>query len=261
MADLQSALKVTAIMTPRDAFVCAPPEKRAADRCASNQQGFDHFPVIRRGHTEDVIGIFNAHAWSAAEQENRTVGDVMEPLAERHLLDAGTPILEFLRAAGERPFRFLVDGGRIAGLVTLSDIQRLPVRVALFALITDLEQAMADLISRRGGGFAERGRFLSEERRQKLHRELKKAWKNSEIVEEIFFTIFHDKQQILKGMNIAVGDAKEFADDLDLIRELRNHIAHANAYAPTRGKARSVCALVARIEGIPNGQKALSGQG
>ena len=44
----------------------------------------------------------------------------------------GMCLLDFVRTADEHSCRLVVDGGRVTGLVSLSDIQKLPVRAALF---------------------------------------------------------------------------------------------------------------------------------
>ncbi|MGO4843671.1 hypothetical protein AB4144_66485, partial [Rhizobiaceae sp. 2RAB30] len=69
-----------------------------------------------------------------------------EALREAHLIGADASILSFVKEADTRPFRLLVSERGIVGLVSLSDLQKLPVRAALFGLVTGLEMAMTDAI-------------------------------------------------------------------------------------------------------------------
>ena len=67
------------------------------------------------------------------------VSDVMRPLSEGNLLGADASILTFIRYADHQKCRLIVSGHEISGLVCLSDLQRLPVRAALFGLVTCLK--------------------------------------------------------------------------------------------------------------------------
>ena len=62
------------------------------------------------------------------------------------MIGADASIVEFVMTADKRPIRMVVSGDRVAGLVSLSDLQHLPVRAAIFTLITSLEIAMAKRI-------------------------------------------------------------------------------------------------------------------
>ena len=62
------------------------------------------------------------------------------------MIGADASIIDFVMAAHECPTRLVVSGDRVAGLVRLSDLQHLPVRVAIFTLTTSLEIAMAKRI-------------------------------------------------------------------------------------------------------------------
>ena len=72
----------------------------------------------------------------------------MNPLSEQLLIGADASILDFMMMADRQRCRLVVLESEISGLVSLSDLQRLPVRAALFALITQSEIKMADAIRR-----------------------------------------------------------------------------------------------------------------
>ena len=71
------------------------------------------------------------------------IGDDFVPFSEDIVIGADASIIDFVTTADERQTRLVVSGDRVAGLVSLSDLQQLPVRAALFTLITRLEIAMA----------------------------------------------------------------------------------------------------------------------
>ncbi|MBV5269366.1 MAG: hypothetical protein JZU55_04890, partial [Afipia sp.] len=79
----------------------------------------------------------------------------MRPITEADLIGADAGILDFIRQADFSKFRFLVTGTEISGLVSLSDLQRLPVRAALFGVITHLEMVMTEVIRVKYRSFTE----------------------------------------------------------------------------------------------------------
>lgn len=62
------------------------------------------------------------------------------------LLAAGTPIRQLIPLLARRRFYFLLNGPDVGQIVTVSDLNRLPVRVYLFAILSHLEGLMADFI-------------------------------------------------------------------------------------------------------------------
>jgi predicted transcriptional regulator len=75
-----------------------------------------------------------------------TVRQAMKALDDSILVAAGAPLMEYLEMATNSGYRLVVDGGNVNAIVTRSDLQKLPVRVVVFTLITNLELLMADVI-------------------------------------------------------------------------------------------------------------------
>lgn len=71
----------------------------------------------------------------------------MLPVAENLVVSADMPITRLIPKLGRSPYRLVLREDRIDGLVTQSDLLKLPVRLVLFGLITHLEQAMADVVA------------------------------------------------------------------------------------------------------------------
>ena len=67
-------------------------------------------------------------------------------MTEDNLVGSDASILKFLATAVEHPTRLVVADTEVVGLVCLSDVQKLPVRAALFSVLTALEMAMAKRI-------------------------------------------------------------------------------------------------------------------
>ncbi len=113
-----------------------------------NQGGFDYFPVVECADAfpERVIGLVELAPFMHGATPRGCVRDQMRPLSEENLIGADASILAFIRNADQQECRLVVSGPEISGLVSLSDLQRLPVRAALFAMVTHLEITMAHAI-------------------------------------------------------------------------------------------------------------------
>jgi hypothetical protein len=247
LASTQAVLPVSLIATPRAAlFTCAPSEK-VCD-VITRHSDYDHIPVTQDGTPQSrVLGMLDVHRYRDSNS-TVTVSDLYGTLCEEHLIGADAPIIEFILDAGERDCRLLVSGKSISGLVTLSDLQSLPVRAALFALVTRLEIVMTEWIKRE---FSQDGdawlKRLSEGRRERVRAEIRAAKRSDTFVDELLCTYFGDKVGIVGKSPSLPGNRKEFASAMSAAIKLRNAVAHAHNYASSRASALQVCSTVGRI--------------
>jgi NADH:ubiquinone oxidoreductase subunit E len=86
--------------------------------------------------------------------------------------------------------------------VSLSDLQQLPVRASLFALITSLEMAMALAITDRWSKAEDWMELLSSKRKAKLIEIIEEARKQDGFVSEIAFTQLHDKATMIRLVGV-----------------------------------------------------------
>lgn len=144
---LQDVLSVSLIATPRAELESCRPEESIAEVQRRNIKGYDFLPVVE-GDAEDaaIVGLFHAKRFQAGPSVDGIVRHKMDRLSDANLIGADASVLDFLSEMPSRPFRLLVSGKRIDGLVCWSDLQKLPVRAALFGLITGLEIVMTAAI-------------------------------------------------------------------------------------------------------------------
>ena len=238
---LQRSLTVDTIMTPRARLATCRYNETASAVMARNKGDFSFLPVV--DPTERFLGLYKAEQWFSKEAPDEPIGDDFEPLSEDHVLGADASIIEFVMTADERPTRLVVSGDRVTGLVSLSDLQRLPVRAAIFTLITSLEIAMAKRIEVEwhddAAGWLE---LLSDGRREKLLDEMKTAKEKDGFVSAMVFTQISDKATIIRKRKLAPGSGKQLRRDFDAIRDLRDNVAHSNYYAEMPEDARELLA-------------------
>ena len=238
---LHRGLTVGLISTPRDDLKTCSLDDSIADVILHTTENYDYLPVTAEGGGR-IVGLF--HAVDFTDKSEGRVREHCRPQSEEHLIGADASILDFVTEADCRPCRLVVSGTGIVGLVTLSDLQKLPVRAALFALVTGLEISMSEAIRRSFRTPCEWLPFLSQGRQEKIQQEIHKSKDGDGFVDDLLFTQFCDKTRILTKLPCFASRKMELRRGLKEIQELRDKLAHANKYATTPDMQRKVCAVV-----------------
>jgi hypothetical protein len=71
------------------------------------------------------------------------VSDYMEPLSAEHLISDATPLLGTLSVLKARQHAFVLVGPEVKGIVTRADLNKPPLRIYLFGLVSLLEMHLA----------------------------------------------------------------------------------------------------------------------
>ena len=251
MRSFENSLPVRLIATPREQFkTCTADENLTSVVERNRADSLDFLPVTEPVSGKDIqsdriIGVIELIPFQgAAPAPADLVSDHMRPLSEDNLIGADAGILTFIRSADRQPFRLVVSGLEINGLVSLSDLQRLPVRAALFAMVTHLEITMAHAIRREFNHSEEWIGRLLEARRSKIYEEIAEVKSQDVFVDTLLFTQFIDKVTIIMKSPAFQWNNTPFESELRRVQKLRDSLAHANNYAATRGAAIHVCEIV-----------------
>lgn len=246
---LHAGLTVGLIATARGDLMTCEASEALSDVMERNQEPYDFLPVVASGSSDGdrIAGLLHAAPFFDAPTPEGTVKDHFSPLSEEFLIGADTSILAFVKDADSKSCRLVVSGPRIVGLVSLSDLQKLPVRAALFALITGFEITMAEAIKENHATEQEWMALLSDGRQSKIDKEIKASRHDDGYVDSLLFTQFSDKADIIvKSFQLSESRTK-LRDQLKEIKELRDDLAHANEYASTPQHAGKVCAVVRNL--------------
>jgi hypothetical protein len=139
---METSFHVRLIGTFKPELVWAPAEADAVTWLTENNPDFDQFPVRQ---DEATVGILLRQG----DHTGKTVHDTIQPLREGLIVSADMPIADLIPQLRESHYRLILRGGRIDGLVTQSDLLRLPVRMLLFGLISHLELCLRALVRNR----------------------------------------------------------------------------------------------------------------
>ncbi|HZR75122.1 CBS domain-containing protein [Bradyrhizobium sp.] len=240
---LHEGLTVDLICTPVASLKTCKPDDLISDVIKQNPDDFDFLPVVDENNR--FIGMFCA-AEHRHHQTLDTVWRCFSPLSEKYLIGADASILDFLLDADQRQCRLVLSRSKIVGLVSLSDLQKLPVRAAIFALVTGLEITMAQRIREFYPADADWLCHLASRRQEKIEEERRKAKDDDSYVDALLFTQFCDKRDILE-QHLPKERRRVFSEALNRIECLRNNIAHANEYASSLTEAKTVCEVIREL--------------
>jgi hypothetical protein len=232
MLGLEKGLQVIHITTPIAQLLCCQPDEETAvvlERPDIVQ--FDQIPV-KKG--ESIIGLLHRR-----EQGAGTTGLVqyrMCPLAENILVSAETSLLEFIQI--DPLDRLVIRGTHIYGLVTRSDLLKLPVRLLAFALVTHVEAQILSLIQ---STKIKQNVWLqwanNSKKIQKDHKKLAEERSDPDMLE---LTDFYSKINILDQLAsleeyASLLPPRAFFSRLDDVRQLRNALAHTGHDSDDKG--------------------------
>jgi CBS domain-containing protein len=245
---LHSGLTVKLIVTPRHELRTCARDELISEVLDANTAHFDFIPVVENSSQEaHFIGLFHASKHRVNDNIHGPISSSFLPLAEESLIGADASILDFVVWADRRPCRLVVSGSRIIGLVTLSDLQRLPVRAALFALITGFEMTMTDYIKAELPNDDAWIAMLKPQRAEKIQMEMSTGRERDTFVDTLLYAQFCDKAEIVRRLKPnGIGDTA-LAPQLRRFERLRNSIAHANEYAASPDQATDVCNVVREL--------------
>jgi CBS domain-containing protein len=219
LAGLARGLHVRHIAT-FNIISCSPDEETS--NVLNNYPEFDQIPV-KEG--DRIIGVLER----IIVENPQKVFENMRILDDSVIVAAELPLEHFLPLMADQPFYSLVlDGAQIQGIVTRSDLLKLPVRLLAFTLATSMETMMKDVVSHKLPIDENWFGYLSPGRQEKIlarQAEFEERRMDPPLLD---LTDYCDKYTILLKH---FGLGKQFKSDLVKIEELRNSIAHGRSYA------------------------------
>jgi len=232
---LESGLRVQEIATakPRTCRIEDPIDGVLSDSALLD---FDYIPVAQDGV---IVGVIERAARGSGPEDGRR-----KPLSGAMLVSGSLPLAAFVPMMVQRPYWLVVQDSGATGIVTRSDLLKLPVRLYAFALIIHLETVLSALIHLLyPDGHARWLAELSAKRQRELQNNydgLAKSRDNPDWLELTYFsdkvTILVDKKathnrRALTGSSLAWEPSDGLRAILWRISEERNNVAHPKNYA------------------------------
>ncbi|MCC6474796.1 MAG: hypothetical protein IT514_13740 [Burkholderiales bacterium] len=167
-------------------------------------------------------------------------GTGLVALHEGMFMASDAPLISFLESADQQRFRFLLDDRSISGLVTLSDIQELPVYSVLFGLVIPVEMLLVDWIRKTCGSKQNAWLDLLEKKQRGIvERYWKDANKRNLAIDRLSCASFGQEIQAAQGLGLFEGTETHYAQ-LKALETLRHQICHAAEIALTPEQALTI---------------------
>lgn len=157
--------------------------------------------------------------------------DALCPFEEQQVISTDTPLAKVVLGLCNYPRLFVTVFGQVGGIVTKTDLQKPPVRMWLFGMVTLIEMRMTRLLEQ----FESSGdwkQFLSEGRIQKAESLLAERRRRNQDLELIDCLQFSDKCQIIaRNKDLRAWtrfDSRRQVEEAGKkLERLRNNLAHA----------------------------------
>lgn len=181
-----------------------------------SQIDFDYIPVK---FSDRIVGVLERGLPDVAG----SVREHMRSLDDSMLVSAEEPLPKFLPTLASCPYRLVVRGVEVRGIVTLSDVAKLPVRLMAFTLVIHMEAVMADIIGKEGGSDQDWLKHLHPDQRKTVDGRLKSRKKQNLHLSPIEVTDLSHKVTVVSRLR----KLHALESELEPIVKLRNSLAHA----------------------------------
>ncbi|MEP3890067.1 MAG: hypothetical protein ABJN69_06340 [Hellea sp.] len=233
--DMHDHLPVSLIMTHRRDWATCTPEMSVSE-IPEEHRIFSFLPVVDQNakiiidgqEFHATIGLFHQDRYAGKHEK---IGDYYTPIGENNLIASNASILDYVLQAQDHQCCLIASGYHMRGLVSLSDLQQLPVRAALFGLVTGLEQLMIEVINNKQIGQKDWISLISAGRQKKVKDLISESLVEDAYVDPLLFTQLCDKFDIIQKAKVLELSKVAFNKKAKPIKKLRDDLAHANEFA------------------------------
>lgn len=172
------------------------------------------------------------------------------PTDATHLVTSDLGLAEALDLLRDRSFLFVMEGGGVAGIITPSDLQRVPVSMVV-SIILAAEVGMDELIRRWHG---EEGwlRYLSEERRRRLEERYQALVRASLEITRLELLMLEDRLRLVGRIGdhrvvLGFSSRERFERWAERLKRVRDALAHGRTLLDVEHDPKEALELVHEI--------------
>lgn len=171
---------------------------------------FDQIPILDGNR---IVGILERD------------GKRRRPLDDSLLVSADEHLAEFIFTLKKQPYRLVVDGTAIKGIVTWSDLLKTPVLLFAYALLAELELLMNAAIRVKYANKEVWVQELDDGEQKAINRRRNKLEKENLVLPTIELADFSHKAKVIRIPFLAGFD---FEKDIAKLVAIRNGVAHVH---------------------------------
>ena len=190
---------------------------------------------VTETHDFDVVGVRQEGCVVGYAERGdlgqEACGEHLRPFDESLLISDSAPLADVVLGLAKSPRLFVRVLGAVGGIITMSDLQKPPVRMWLFGMVTLIEVRISRLIEQMCPGDSWK-QYVSESRLQKADALLEERRRRNQSLELIHCLQFSDKGQII-ARNEEIRTLTRFTsrrqveEAIKALESLRNNLAHS----------------------------------
>lgn len=211
------------IATARVDLLCCVANRWAEIEADPRLTDFDQVPLTD-DDGNDIVAVF-------------VRGEGFTNLREGMFMAADAPLISYLESADQGRFRFLLQDRNISGLVTLSDIQKLPVYPVLFGVVIAIEMLLIEWIRKRCRTNPDEWlELLDNRQRRSIDAHWEKAISQNVAIDRLSCASFGQELRAAAGLGLFDGE-NDSRENVESLEPLRHQICHAAEFALTPEQA------------------------
>ena len=194
-----------------------------------NEKDYDIVGVMENAV---IVGYVNK-----TEIDGKNLKDCCVPFEPKNTLPETTPLIDVFKVLGNSPRVFVTFLGRVGGIITRGDLQKIPVRIYLFGLISLIEMQLLRIIKKHHPNDSWKP-LISQERLAKAEEIRSDRKRGNADIGLLECLQFADKRDIIlksKSNLIEFKPKNSCKELLKKLENLRNELAHAQ-YITTHGE-------------------------
>lgn len=182
--------------------------------------------------TEDTITGYVERS-SLMPIQSGKCGDYQRVFHTKELVAISTPLMKLLPILQQTPRLFVLDCNQVSGIITCGDLQKAPVRMLLFGLVTLLEMNLLRLVRLYYPQDSWQN-FLKPERLEVARRLWKESQERNEATDLLDYLQFCDKRELVLHQpellqQLELKSKRSGEKFLKSAEQLRNRLAHAQS--------------------------------
>jgi hypothetical protein len=209
------------------------------------------------GRDYDVLGVMDGDATVGFVELSDLEGPellVWTNFQPPNLITESTPIVDLMSIMHDRARVFVLEQDRVTSIVTRGDLQKAPVRMLLFGMVTLLEMNFLRVIQSRFPDGSWR-RHLTPARIEKVEKLFESLRASNEEIDMTDCLEFCDKSTLLIQdddirQRLGFSSRRQGRDVLSSIEKLRNDLAHGQDLGRRTDRWRGVIQIANRIEEV-----------
>lgn len=233
IAAVRTGITVESIATPRALLAVRQKDRWPDFKDDTELKEFDNVPVMEG---DEIVGVYDRE------------GGYIRDLSEAMFMASDASLLSFVENADTRTFALVVRESQIVGIVTLSDIQRLPVYCVLYSLLMSVEMLLIECVRLACKGNPDKWMaYLNKEAKKKIEGHWKQSQEKNVALDRLSCASFAHELTAARGLGLFSSNE---STTLERLNELRNLICHGKEIALTPKRALEIPALVRDALGI-----------